>query len=106
MQMTHTPAPWRIIDKGNGYYIIAVGSETYPQRILTLDVERTSEEIGAANAARVVTCVNALEGMDPNYIPQVIPALRHAIEIAQRTDLPASVNHFQTLLFSLTGSRE
>lgn len=59
-----------------------------------------------ANAKRIVACVNAMDGLNPEAVPQLIPTLRHAIDLAKRTNLPASVEHFSMMLFALTGSRE
>ena len=76
----HTKGPWRVdpeirtndrgIDYINGFDIRADGYEIVGCEGIT------GGPVEAANAARIVACVNALEGYNPDAVRDVVEALR------------------------------
>lgn len=76
----HTPGPWRIGDAGKTIF----GPKSKNPSPETIAPCRTR-----ANAARIVECVNALEGLDPG-------AIRELIEAASR-EIAANGNDHDTL---------
>lgn len=51
-----------------------------------------------ADAARIVACVNALEGLNPEAIGEVIGALREACTVAPRVPRPATIDAWLKIL--------
>ncbi|MCP4113796.1 MAG: hypothetical protein GY737_00040 [Desulfobacteraceae bacterium] len=82
----HTPGPW-VNDRGT---IVTQPNGDFVQPIAEchLDARGSMFCIGAAekdrNAARIVACVNALEGLDPEAIKGLIDAANQAFEIIDR----------------------
>ena len=76
----HTKGPWRVdpeirtndrgIDYINGFDIRADGYEIVGCEGIT------GGPVEAANAARIVACVNALEGYNPDAVRDAVEALR------------------------------
>ena len=66
----HTPGPWRVKNTNNGWMVLA------PQNgyILTLVPRCRGIERIESNAARIVECVNACEGLEPAAIPDLLAA--------------------------------
>ena len=60
----HTPAPWRVCSEGG----ICVDYEMYGDKAII------AETFGP-NAERIVECVNALEGLNPEHLPELIRAV-------------------------------
>lgn len=64
---------------------------------------------GEANAQRIVDCVNACEGINPEAIPDMVEALKDIVEQAGKTkfalgaDLADSINVFGKQALSLAG---
>ena len=92
----HTKGPWRVYDGGNRYHGIDGGDEGNSTTIVVFGYDHEDEagvrgtepeELDAhANAARIVACVNALEGYNPDAVRDVVEALDWAIaEIEKRT---------------------
>lgn len=80
----HTPGPWRegfrITEEGNRYSVVA-GQPGNRRRIG--EAHGNTDEEAQANAARIVACVNACEGIaDPGGMAE---AMAVAIEIHART---------------------
>ena len=73
----HTPEPWAVetelnhhIVSSDGKYIVFFGWEQFPENY-------------EANRARIIACVNALAGLNPEAVPNVVEALREAINWAE-----------------------
>ena len=63
----HTPGPWSYLETGARQILDSGG---YPLASLHLTAERH------ANAARIVACVNACEGLaDPSVVPELLAML-------------------------------
>jgi hypothetical protein len=65
----HTPEPWQVSalsigHNGNGPYTYPLGRDS---------------ETAVANAARIVACVNALAGMNPDAVADVVAALEETL---------------------------
>lgn len=84
----HTPGPWRAVPQTNGSKLIAADLKPLGLRIIAFNVARADSIIeDDANAARIVACVNACEGIaDPNVIPEMLAAIKR---ISYGLTLPA-----------------
>ena len=86
----HTKGPWRVdpeirtndrgIDYINGFDIRADGYEIVGCEGIT------GGPVEAANAARIVACVNALEGYNPDAVRDVVEAAKRALNFIQNTE--------------------
>jgi hypothetical protein len=86
---SHTPEPWAIFDAADrfpgieapdaGFSIVLWGNEDEDA-----GVRGESEEHALANAARIVSCVNACAGLNPEAVPEMVKALE---EIAKNPSL-------------------
>ena len=82
----HTKGPWRVYDGGHRYHGIDGGDEGNSTTIVVFGYDHEDEagvrgtepeELDAhANAARIVACVNALDGLNPDAVRDVVDALR------------------------------
>jgi len=102
--MSHTPGPWKIFD---GY-----GSDRSRPAIVDSIPDRdgrcvanciafaaTTNPEAQANAARIVACVNACEGINPEAVPELLAYIRkhapfsvqsaHLLSRAEATQCPA-----------------
>jgi hypothetical protein len=68
MKALHTPEPW----ESDGPEVHA----TKGGRLNGLICHLASESKGEANAERIVACVNALAGLNPEAVADVVEALR------------------------------
>ena len=75
MSAEHTPEPWRTII-GRAVYSDTRNGLGNPIRVAA--ASGTSTDAAQANAARIVACVNALAGMDPAAVGEVVAALEDA----------------------------
>ena len=101
--MSHTPGPWKIYD---GY-----GSDRSRPSIVDSIPDRDGKCVANciafasstnnqmdANAARIVACVNACEGINPEAVPEMLSVLHQclsAVEFCERPDQrrdPASLS--------------
>lgn len=76
MKTKHTPGPWtaagpRITCRDNWNLIVAILPTTIDPRP-TPDAAADSLAERDANAARIVTCVNACEGINPEAVPELL----------------------------------
>ena len=65
----HTPEPWWIDDDG---FVAAGGGDSYTT---VADTHNTYDLNKDANAARIVACVNACEGINPDAVSDLLAAL-------------------------------
>jgi len=76
--MKHTPGPWRLTT--GAYWLRIVGPAK--EAIASFGNQRRwldGVEV-AANARRIVACVNACEGINPEAVPDLLEACRKLIE--------------------------
>jgi len=72
---THTPGPW-FLEKPEGDYDAISGVDWYDLASVVIRVDGEDSPEGQANAARIVACVNACEGLaDPSVVPELVTAL-------------------------------
>lgn len=75
MDAKHTPGPWRLCR--------ATGEQGEPLVILPPDGNRRIAQLcgrsDAANGRRVVACVNACQGINPEAVPELLAALRRLL---------------------------
>jgi hypothetical protein len=71
----HTPEPWaHVPHQSNDIALIQTSNGWHIGELWTLDKEINS----AANAGRIVTCVNAMEGIDdPKKLRETWDAIKH-----------------------------
>ena len=88
--VAHTPGPWFVGTQNDGLYIIAgrkpAPNNDYPWHdaprvcLATMQGPSASDCLPVnkdANAARIVACVNACEGIaDPSVVPELLAALQ------------------------------
>ena len=68
----HTPEPWEFSETGE----VFGGSVDKPLRLADCDCDREVHHGTAkANAARIVACVNALAGLDPSAVGEVVETI-------------------------------
>lgn len=101
--MEHTPTPWRVGDEDSfmdGYPHIEIeagelGTLSYHQPVLVQGQWNGKSapitDVSKANAARIVSCVNACEGIeDPSVVPELVEALERArVQFANYADIHA-----------------
>jgi len=78
MTQKHTPGPW-IVGRGNRIYM---GAAMEAREIAV--ATRSDPSIRAqaeANAARIVACVNACEGINPEAVPEIVKALGDLLDV-------------------------
>ncbi len=86
--MNHTPEPWGIADRFGACNVSASGGRSicstggYQNNSLDSGDVRIENE---ANAARIVSCVNALSGLNPEGVRAVVEAARKLSFAAQTT---------------------
>ena len=76
-ELKHTPEPWKVTVQENGYVCIETAYGTH-RDILTGDFIT----LKASNAERIVACVNACEGLNPEAIPEMLEALQEMVSVA------------------------
>lgn len=86
----HTPAPWKVRANPNGTLSIDArepdGTACSPASV---NGDATDVECGPvtwANARRIVACVNACEGMNPEAVPALLEACRKASALLASLD--------------------
>ncbi len=77
--MKHTPEPWKVDAKVNETYVRGPENELIADTHTLPVPERYDEEY--ANASRIVACVNACEGINPEAVPNMLKALKLASAI-------------------------
>ncbi len=78
----HTPEPWRI--SGRGSYISSSSAGYVPLRTpfredAFRDVSAHNNKELEDNAARIVACVNACDGINPEAVPDLLAAAEQAL---------------------------
>ena len=68
--MKHTPEPWKAVGQD-----IRDGNE---DNIVTVPYGDDPEQ-AEANARRIVSCVNACEGINPDAVPELLEALHNLL---------------------------
>lgn len=100
MSTKHTPGPWEIIDDSSFICKKESDSHVFPKIICRFfDSYEEQYKNTEANAARIVACVNAMDGIDD---PQ---KLRQAWEICKQLELDQAQKYKEQrdeLLFALT----
>ncbi len=85
----HTPTPW-VADNDLGCKAIKGNKGgTHKQAQYTeiaWTVGLANEEKDRANAARIVACVNACAGINPEAVPDLIAALQHGLGAAKKAE--------------------
>jgi hypothetical protein len=76
MKPKHTPEPWSY-DESQEDYVLYSDSAWIGKTSLGYGV--TPEGETEANAARIVACVNACEGINPEAIPLMLEALKSVV---------------------------
>jgi hypothetical protein len=76
----HTPGPWVAhvskADEFTSNDVMLIRSQEPLYGVAGIEIERDVDE---ANAARIVACVNACEGIeDPSVVPEMLAALKSA----------------------------
>ena len=76
----HTPEPWSLgfTDSTGTVYEIEAGDQYVCGMPVPCD-EAGPAELHNANASRIVSCVNACEGINPEAVPEMLEALRSLI---------------------------
>lgn len=87
----HTPEPWEVWDTGKSVTLKAKfgtpgmdASQLYPVFTVGPGVNQN------ANARRIVECVNACEGINPDAVPELLAALQSSIQNIEQ--LASTVN--------------
>ncbi len=87
----HTAGPWSMVDRSNwnGGYHVRGGTGRY----VASTVENLPRQVGEqeANAARIVACVNALDGIED---PEAFVKAAAAMAAALRPGHGVTVEHF------------
>lgn len=98
MTQSHTPGPWKatkpVKQTGDGpnflvYVLQANVTGLVPAVCPAITTEECIEQ--EANAARIVSCVNACEGINPEAVPDLLHQLQMAVvrvELANREGDP------------------
>ena len=76
----HTPGPW-ITQGGDRGAMICVTNDYNHPLSFNLSFAHLPQPLrieGGANARRIVACVNACEGLDPEGVPEMLPLLKEA----------------------------
>ncbi len=97
----HTPGPWKVFNvneirqEKDGYRTLAT---TCTDAAGAAGVSAKSK----ANAARIVECVNALEGVEnPAALPTLLRKLKHEIEGLKLIDCEATADRIHEALAAL-----
>lgn len=72
MKTEHTPEPWEFYTTPDGETVIAV-ADGGPA--IASIAEEASTELNEADAERIVACVNACKGLNPEAVPDLLAAL-------------------------------
>lgn len=87
-----TKEPWTLVPQSNGGYLVAHKYDTGEQmsptglRLIAFTMARgNSLEMDEANAVRIVSCVNAMAGLDPEKVLAVVEAAK---EYRREADIP------------------
>ena len=87
MKTEHTPEPWRVGRRGND----VVGSNGLVDTVAMM-IDCDSDEQTHANARRIVTCVNACEGMDDAEISRGLISTNHYSTVVNERDELKAIN--------------
>ena len=71
-QSTHTPGPWAATQHIGHKDQIGVTADADPCIIAIMGNQRAWPLEAKANAARIVACVNACEGINPEAVPDLL----------------------------------
>lgn len=87
MTQKHTPGRWQLgtvpSSASDGSPVRRIENTDKGQSMQTLcDVYGLTQEEADANAARIVACVNACEGINPEAVPDTVKALEAVIHAA------------------------
>jgi len=77
MTKTHTPEPWQKVCVGRfagSTHYQAVGADSRAALSLSFDTAQSIE--GHANLNRVLSCVNACAGLNPEAVPEAVKVIR------------------------------
>lgn len=71
----HTPEPW-VVGRGGGSEPFSIEAATR-----TVALVKTCRQEGEHNASRIVSCVNACKGLNPEAIPELVEAAKAALAV-------------------------
>ena len=81
--MKHTAGPWTVVpnthhsrDLDLRSYIYSVKNANLYRCLAKIEVLHVGENEAEANAHRIVACVNACKGINPEAIPELLEALQ------------------------------
>lgn len=85
----HTPEPWEYgtfpkWQPGRSNYHVVRPQGEFPHGGWIADFGYPCDDVAEANAQRAVACVNALAGINPEAVPDVVAALRALLEGYER----------------------
>lgn len=89
MDAKHTPGPWHVATNPGGpddqpvFFSVRDGSGR-PDGEDTVCVPLGDSETVKANTARIVSCVNACEGINPEAVPALLESLMAVMRICDR----------------------
>lgn len=87
MKPTHTSEPWQLhnnIGRKGGVGIIA---DAAPCIIATMSNAQAWPVEAYSNAERIVSCVNACQGINPAAVPEIVDALERLLACACPTGM-------------------
>ena len=72
----HTKEPWKVEVSGGGFSCVYSGDGSAKNMFINIVDGRESQgELSEADARRIVACVNAMEGLDPAKVRELIDAV-------------------------------
>ena len=72
---THTPGPWRFVRKDASHALVASAFGDEYENPMIAKVWLKGADFSESNALRIVACVNACEGINPEVIPEMVRML-------------------------------
>ena len=93
MTTKHTSGPWQVAyyagGDGNGGYASSHYTIQKGEKKIVKTINAVATEEDEANAARIVSCVNACEGINPDAAPDMLEALKLAVKLMPETTISA-----------------
>ncbi len=83
----HTPGPWRLEQNGPAYNLCSPDRARHFAILVGMIRNQDSEH--KANAERIVACVNACEGINPDAVPDLLAVLEPLIAYIDNEGPPA-----------------
>ena len=87
MKTKHTSGPWQVAyyagGDGNGGYASSHYTIQKGEKKIVKTINAVATEADEANAARIASCVNACEGINPDAVPDMLEALKELLAMGQ-----------------------